>query len=107
MAWMNQWEIENLNDRFNDVDTPNLFRATQVLSRLAAWANQNSDGWVYWPKPARAASSLMGLLERKEQEQRRGNFEVTDLTNAELTKALSPIKAFLTRQGVAYEEVLV
>ena len=30
---------------------------------------------------------------------------LTDITSAELTAALRPIKAFLTRQGVSYGEI--
>ena len=63
------------------------------------WADANSDGWAYWPKPARAARKLQMLLDGK-------SCCSPDVSGAELKAALSPVKAFLTRHGVSHEEVL-
>lgn len=116
MNFMNDWDIERAVRLFNDVDSPNLFQGACTLLRLSEWADRNSDGWCYWPKPVRAAASLIDLLERKSRDyrddgnvSRAGESDVvwfTDATDAELSKALRPIKAFLTRQGVEHHEVI-
>lgn len=103
MRFMNEWDIDLLLRR-TSVDTPNRAAGAIVLSALARWTNENSDGWVYWPKPARAAGSLMKVLEEGQSAYYRGA-EVVDLTDAELKRALAPIKAFLTRQGVPHSVV--
>lgn len=97
---MNEWDVEDLERRFYVDETPHLREAARVLARLVDWTNRNSDGWCYWPKPSRAAKSLMTLLEAADR------YDPVDVTATQLTKALSPVKAFLTRQGVAHEEVL-
>ena len=95
MRFMN----ENAVRRFGD-DTPNLQRAATVLRRLETWTDAHSDGWAYWPKPARAAARLMDALETADR------FNPADISAAELTKALAPVKAFLTRQSISHSEVL-
>lgn len=104
MTWMNEWDIEDALRRFYPDETPNLATGAQVVATLAHWTNQNSDGWCYWQKPSRAASSLMTLLEAA----RRPNYngDMVDITAAQLAKVLRPIKAFLTRQGVPYDVIL-
>lgn len=98
--WMNRWDVEEAVERFSD-ETPNLKRGAGVLDRLMQWTDSNSDGWPYWQKPANAASKLMEHLESAKR-----TYEPTDITDAELTKALSPIKAFLTKQGVEHALIL-
>lgn len=100
MRYMNEYEIENALIRFNRGDTPNLGHGAFILARLATWTNRNSDGWAYWPKPCRAAQSLQALLQTADR------FDPVDVTAAELKRATSPIKAFLTRQGVDHAEIL-
>jgi len=100
MTWMNEWDIEDALRQFDPAETPNLAAGAQVLDALRGWANENSDGWVYWPKPSRAAKSLMTLLQGAER------WDPVDVTPTELKRALAPIKAFLTRQGVAHDLVL-
>lgn len=97
--WMNEHEVEEALRRFDD-DTPNLREGAQVLDRLVRWTNNNSDGWPYWPKPARAANTLMGLLGGADR------FDPKDISGRQLALALRPIKSFLTRQGVNHDEVL-
>lgn len=97
--WMNEYDVQDAQDRFNEADTPNLAKAAVLLGRLVDWTNNNSDGWPYWTKPGRAAQKLMDLLQEADR------FDPQDITEAELTKALSPVKAFLTRQGVPHEKI--
>lgn len=103
MRFMNEWDIEDALRRFRPDETPNLATGAEVLAALAGWTNRNSDGWAYWPKPVRAANALIVLLEA--QRGKRWGNPVEDVTAAQLKKALAPIKAFLTRQGVAYDVV--
>ena len=103
--WMNEHEVAEARNLFDPEDTPNLAQGAWVLGNLVAWTNRNSDGWPYWPKPSRAANSLMDLLRAHTYAARFGHYQGTadelhDVTEAELAKALRPIKAFLTRQGV-------
>ncbi len=98
--WLNEYEVDDAQHRFDPDDTPNLLRAARILRRLVQWTNHNSDGWPYWQKPAKAAGQLMELIYRADR------FDPQDVTEAELSKALRPIKAFLTRQGVQHDAIL-
>lgn len=92
--FMNEHEINDNAAHYRD--HPVLGPATQTLANLMEWANRNSDGWAYWPKPARAAKNLMDLIHGE-----RPNLpaERADATPEKLAAALRPIKAFRTRQG--------
>lgn len=103
MTWMNEYDIDYVATIFNDVDTPNLYSAAVALEQLATWANENSDGWAYWPKPSRAAKRLQEVLQAGQAAYRRGAEQ--DCTPAELRAALTPVKAFLTRQGASLDLV--
>lgn len=111
--WMNDGDVEDAVRRFGD-DTPNLARGARILARLVAWTNSHSDGWAYWQKPANAARQLQELLQRAERDYREdgsvfrdGNLvKFSDVSDVQLTRALGPIKSFLTRQGVDHATVL-
>ena len=96
---MNEYDVQDAINRLQSA--PNLHRGAQVLRRLVDWTNSNSDGWAYWPKPVRAAKSLQELLQAADR------FDPRDVTEADLNKALRPIKAFLTRHGVDHSVVLL
>lgn len=100
MRFMNTYDVEDAADRF--ARHPVLGPATETLNNLVAWVNQNSDGWAYWPKPARAANKLMEMIERDGTWQWR-NPQREDVTPAEYRKALGPIKAFRTVAGANFE----
>lgn len=105
MRFMNEYDIEEAL-RFTAVnELPTLRKGAEALSNLKNWTNSHSDGWPYWQKPVRSANKLMEALETARNSSYRGE-EVKDLTDAELKRALSPIKAFLTREGVSHDEVL-
>ncbi len=99
MRFMNIYEIEDAVKRYRI--HPILGPATRTLDNLSWWANQNSDGWAYWPKPARAAAKLMELIERDGTNYYH-SLQREDVTIAEYRKALAPIKAFRTRQGAEF-----
>lgn len=100
MKFMNAYEIDEAVSRF--FGHPVLGPATRTLANLRDAADANSDGWCYWPKPARAAAKLMELIERDGTWQYRFG-ERDDATASELKSALAPIKAFRTRSGIQFE----
>lgn len=100
--WMNEWDIERALDTFSETDTPNLLYGAQVLDKLREWTDSNSDGWAFWPKPAKAASRLSGILYDALVKEMHG---LTDITDQELRSACRPVKAFLTRHGVSHCEI--
>lgn len=103
MKFMNQYEIEDAAAQH--AAHPVLGPATRTLSNLMEWTNSNSDGWCYWPKPARAAKQLMDLIDTEGGWRYR---QVVDsVTPAQYRKALAPIKAFRTRQKADFEIVEV
>lgn len=83
MSFMNDHDIYWARQRYASTEV--LAPATETLVALHDWANENSDGWAYWPKPARSAAKLMELIQGG------------DATPAQYRKALAPIKAFRTR----------
>lgn len=99
MRFANSYEIEEALRRFDG--HPILGPASQTLSNLSVWADNNSDGWCYWPKPCRAAARLIELMfgdgTNFYREAVLGN-----ITLAEYRSALRPIKAFRTRQGADF-----
>jgi hypothetical protein len=77
----------------------------RTLAQLAAWVNANSDGWPYWQPPRRASRRLQALVEDAVRDVRRG---VPPLVlAADVRAAQRPIRAFLTRQGVRPDDVVV
>jgi len=103
MHFANEYDVDNFVRRFVDPNRniqdqrqPNLARAAINLARLMHWTNSVSDGWAYWSKPVRSADKLITLLEDADREYRRGA-SVADVSTAELRKALTPVKAMLTR----------
>jgi hypothetical protein len=103
MRYMNTYEIEDAARRFRDHAI--LGPAVQTLTNLMNWTNENSDGWAYWPKPARAAARLMLLIEGDDPRSAVFDRKREDVTLAEYRKALAPIKSFRTRQGATFEIV--
>ena len=105
MRYMNEWDIESAVQRYDPAIVPNRAYLAAVVSALRDWTNQNSDGWPYWPKPARAADRAMALIESTTTPENMRR-EEQDATDAEVAAALRPIKALLTRQGVRHEAVI-
>jgi len=120
MRFMNDYDID-LAQRH--ATHPVLGPAVRQLKILRDYADENSDGWAYWPKPARSAARLMALVEgdREVSDPRCQDCGVMgnqrhyrhckrlDATEAELRKALVPVKALrtrLTREGMPGFEVV-
>jgi hypothetical protein len=100
MKYMNDYDLQRARVTYIPGVTPNRHRVTYVVSRLAIWADANSDGWCYWPKPCRAAAKAIALID-SETNAINDHKRQVDATDAEVKGAISPIKAFLTRQGVS------
>jgi hypothetical protein len=100
MRFMNEYDIDDALGRFRD--HPVLGPATRTLASLRDAANSNSDGWCYWPKPARSAAKLMELIEGDGTNYYRHG-EREDATPAKLRAALTPIKSFRTRSGIDFQ----
>lgn len=95
MRFMNMYEVDDAVDRYRN--HPTLGPATETLRNLVNFTNNVSDGWAYWPKPARAAAKLMELIEGDRFSDRFTDRE--DVTAAQVRKTYTPIKAFLTRHA--------
>lgn len=102
---MNEYEIEEALRWFDEEDQPNLIHAARVLYRLMRWTNGCSDGWPYWQKPRRASQKLQALVTDGREANRRRFGDFTDITEAQLKAAFTPIKSMLTREGAAHSEV--
>lgn len=96
MLFMNEWDIEEAKHQCRN--HPILSKATQVLYDLMCLTNEVSDGWPYWSKPCKAAKQLQELIQRHTQPYRY-NDDVPEVTEADLKRALTPIKALMTRHA--------
>ena len=103
MRYMNDFDLERARRIATRDGRTNRLRLVQTVDALRRWANDNSDGWAYWPKPARAAAKAMELIEG---DGTNAAHDRPDATDAEVTAALRPIKAFLTRQGVGHAAII-
>jgi hypothetical protein len=102
---VNEYDVEDALQWFDEEDQANLLHAARVLYRLMRWTNSCSDGWQYWRKPKQAAARLIKLIEAGRETNRRNYGDLTDITEKELKAAFTPIKSFLTRNGTAHSEV--
>lgn len=110
MLFASEHDIHGWQQRFNAATGyPNLGRLADNLDALREWTNDNSDGWAYWIKPRRSASRIIETLHVTASNLRdyRKAGDVVDLTDADVKRLLAPVKAFLTRQGVRHEDVLL
>jgi hypothetical protein len=90
---MNTYDIDEAAYRLR---TGPIGEAAQFLKRFKDEVNRVSDGWAYWPPPVRAAAKLMDIVESG-----RGGIAVMTVTAVDVKKAMTPIKAFMTRRGNA------
>lgn len=74
-------------------------RAVRILDAFCHHINGCSDGIGYWRPPLKAAQKLIAICEGRDE-----------VTEAELRKALTPIKSFVTKhraQGVTFNPMEV
>ena len=100
MRFLNTYEIDDAALRWDC--HPVLGPAARTLQNLRDAADANSDGWCYWPKPARAAEKLIALIEGDRSYGARYS-DRQDATPEQLKAALRPVKAFRTRSGLDFE----
>lgn len=91
MRYMNDYDLEQARRRFTGQTMPNRLALVMVVDNLREWADTVSDGWAYWPKPCRAASRAMELIDSSTFR------ETEDIDEETMLRAVQPIKAFLTR----------
>lgn len=105
MRFMNEYDLEFAERRLDPDLVPNRARLVAAVKALRVWADRNSDGWAYWPKPATAANRAMSHIESTTN---RDNLrrEWQDISDTELALSLWPIRSFLTRQGADWKEIL-
>lgn len=86
MIFMNEYDIDYACQRY--AAHPVLGPATRFLSHFKDEVNAHSDGWPYWSAPVKSAAKLMALIQQG------------TATDAEVRKALGPIRSFMTRRGI-------
>lgn len=105
MLYMNDYDLEMAERRFDAAETMNRLRVARALCRYRDWVNSVSDGWPYWSPALRAAAKAMGLVESRTYMENEKQEEV-DATDSEVTSALRPIKSFMTKHGGDWKAVL-
>lgn len=90
-----QAEIEMMIERAAHLDNTTVL-AAQYAAQYLNTVNENSDGWAYWSACHGPAEKLLTTLDRATG----GGFRAPGdpVTPDELKKALTPMKAFLTRR---------
>lgn len=99
MVFMAEYEVEELQDRFDPVECPNLAAGARALGRLMRWTNSCSDGWAYWQLPQKAATRLMDKLVDASAEQRKTRQPIDDWHDGTLVSVLRPVRQFLSQRG--------
>ncbi len=95
--WMNEGEIDRATEVF--ASHPVLGKGAKFLAAFRDEVNAHSDGWPYWKLPAQAADKLMTLLQGHMFAGMGAYPRLPKPTDADLNKAIAPIKAFYTRKG--------
>jgi hypothetical protein len=105
----NSHDIYSWQQRYNNATGyPLAGNLADNVAALADWADSNSDGWSTWPKPSRAAArATQALFDLQARERRAWRDREPDLKPHEVRSALVPVRAFLTRQGVDPDSVLL
>jgi len=104
LLYMNDYDIELAKRQLGN--DPVLGPAVRFLEAFKEEVDSHSDGWAYWAPPVQAAAKLMTLIQTGEKNLRvqHGEGRGTDkvpITVQDLAKAMAPIKAFMTRRGLA------
>jgi len=100
---MNEAEIEAAMSAAEVSEQSPLQSAVFTLFNLMEWTNRSSDGWAYWLKPLRASAKLQGLVHGATDWTGRPKAAISA---ADVKKAYSPIKAFLTKQGIDHDLII-
>ena len=97
MTWANEYEIDNMFDRFKDHEV--LGPAVRTLSNYRNVINRNSDGWPYWSGGTKPASKLTELLEAAVAHRRQSwDPDYVEPTLKDVVATYRPMKALLTKR---------
>jgi len=88
--FMNECEIDVAVFRYGN--HPVLAKAARLLAAYRDEVNRKSDGWPYWGH--KCASKLMDLIQSG------------DATEADVRRAIGPIKSFCSRKGLTFPAVV-
>ena len=102
MLFMNRYEIERACAMYTDHAV--LGAAAATVRNVADWADANSDGWCYWPKPCRAAERVIRMIVRDGTSAYYGGAR-GDATAEEYRTACRALKSFRTRYGADFRIV--
>jgi hypothetical protein len=105
MLFHNTWEIDENAQQF--AGHPVLGPATTLLQRFRDEVNQNSDGWAHWPLPAKAAKSLMELIDQAKRCRRDLLPDSEMPTMKQAKKAATRIKTFCTKHKLQFPLVVI
>lgn len=103
MKYMNDYDLDRAERVARRNGWENRGAVVGAVSNLKGWADANSDGWAYWLKPRRAALRAMEAITG---DGTNAADDRPDMTRAEVTAVIRPIRAFLTRQGVDATHIL-
>ena len=102
MLYMNDSDVHYATQRIaqirDEASRTVLTKAVTLLTDLIELANSVSDGWAYWKAPCKSAKKLQELIQAG-LPSNQNNFTAPATTEAQLKKAVSPIKAFMTREA--------
>lgn len=98
VLFMNEYEIDEAVRRY--ADDPILGKASRFLQEFKDEVNAHSDGWAYWKPGMTSAGKLMTLIRSARDIP---EWDAIDEKAKEkmFLKALTPIKCFMTRHGLA------
>ena len=92
--FMNRMEIEDAFERYHQQGKTELRDAAHTLLKFTWMIDQNSDGWGTWARASGAAHLLQCIVKNG------FTFATANLRQAELRKALAPMKALCTRKNL-------
>ncbi len=95
---MNQSEIEWESRKQHSC--PNVRKGVRLMRSLMESVNQQSDGWCYWSPPSNSCKQLVALLKSAGCFNYGAIGSYDAITDAQLRKAVAPIRGMVTRQRV-------
>jgi hypothetical protein len=98
---MNEYDVDEILD-ITQRQFPQFEPYAQFLHDWKETINSNSDGWAYWKAGRGAADKLAGLLDQVKMSMF-GRGELP--TEAQLRKALTPIRSAATRHNLPVPEL--
>lgn len=95
--FFNEYEIQEMAHRAQT--NPELAPFGKIALRYVEIVNSNSDGWAYWKAASKSAARFLQSLHKLTMPHHY-RYNESMPTTADLRKALSPMKALLTKRGL-------